>query len=258
MSAELPWDEIPIRAVVFDLHSTLVHDGGDPGLWLDRALALLESEGAAQDEDLAELPGREELLAWAPRIWEHARELDPDSERDLGPEQHRRVFDSLVARLEVISPLLGDALYRTMFEVTVLYAETLPVLDALRAAGIRVAILSNVGIDSRPMLDRLGLRGHYDVLVLSSDEGMVKPDPRIFLRTVELLGVPPEETLMVGDSVEDDGGAAHVGMRTLILPHAPGPTHGLGAVLRLAGVGAGADAVAGDAAAGSVSAVLPT
>ena len=40
---------------------------------------------------------------------------------------------------------------------------------------------------------------------------------------------------MVGDSVEDDGGAAHVGMRTLILPRTAGPTHGLEQVLRLVG-----------------------
>ena len=89
VSAALPWEEITVRAVIFDLHSTLLHDNGDPSRWLDRAFALLESEGTAGEPDILDLPGREELVAWAPRIWEHARELDPHSERDPHQAQHR-------------------------------------------------------------------------------------------------------------------------------------------------------------------------
>jgi FMN phosphatase YigB (HAD superfamily) len=40
---------------------------------------------------------------------------------------------------------------------------------------------------------------------------------------------------MVGDTVDDDGAAAHLGMRTLILPRTRGTTHGLEQVLRLVG-----------------------
>ena len=67
---------------------------------------------------------------------------------------------------------------------------------------------------------------------------MVKPDPQIFRIAVERLGLDPAEVLMVGDTVEDDGGAAQVGIRTLILPRASGTGHGLGIVLRLVGLAA--------------------
>jgi FMN phosphatase YigB (HAD superfamily) len=42
---------------------------------------------------------------------------------------------------------------------------------------------------------------------------------------------------MVGDSPDDDTGAARLGVRTLILPRTRGPVHGLEVVLRLVGGG---------------------
>ena len=164
-----------------------------------------------------------------------ARELDPDSERDLSPTHHRAVYDALIERQGAISAALADALYRTMLDQWTLYDETLDVLATLRHRGIRLALLSNVGPEPRPTLARLGLTGMFDAEVLSLEVGVVKPDPEIFRIAVARLGLDPAEVLMVGDSVEDDGGAAQVGIRTLILPRATGSSHGLGLVLRLVG-----------------------
>jgi HAD superfamily hydrolase (TIGR01509 family) len=63
--------------------------------------------------------------------------------------------------------------------------------------------------------------------------GSVKPDEPIFRAALEALGVDAADTLMVGDSGKDDAGAAHLGIRTLLLPRTTGPVHGLAAVLRL-------------------------
>jgi FMN phosphatase YigB (HAD superfamily) len=64
--------------------------------------------------------------------------------------------------------------------------------------------------------------------------GRCKPDPGIFLRACGMLGVDPEETLMVGDSPADAGAAA-AGCAVLVLPAAdPGRENGLGAVLDIA------------------------
>jgi beta-phosphoglucomutase-like phosphatase (HAD superfamily) len=72
-------------------------------------------------------------------------------------------------------------------------------------------------------------------VVLSYEVGVVKPDPEIFRRATNLLGLSAEQTLMVGDSWRDDAGAAAIGIRTLILPRTIGPVHGLASVLRLVG-----------------------
>ena len=102
-----------------------------------------------------------------------------------------------------------------------------------RERGIRTAVLSNVGVDIRPVMAREGLR--TDAVVLSCEVGAVKPRPEIFVSALEALGVEPSEALMVGDSWKDDAGAAALGIRTLILPRTRGPVHGLDQVLRLVG-----------------------
>jgi HAD superfamily hydrolase (TIGR01509 family) len=223
---------VPIRGVLFDLHATLVH-AGDPADWLAAAVSLLRSEGAAPSA--SDLPGAAELAPWATRIWDHAREIDPRSERDLSPARHREVYDRMIERIGIIPAPLADALYRTMLDQWQAYQESATVLAALRERGLRIGVLSNVGIDPRDVLRRTGLAGRYDAEVFSFEVGAVKPDAEIFLIGAQRLGLSPSEVLMVGDSVEDDGGAAHLGMRTLILPRTLGPTHGLEQVVRLVG-----------------------
>lgn len=224
----------PIRGVIFDLHATLVHDGGDPAAWLAAAVDLLAAE-ARPGADAVTIPDVADLAPWATRIWEVAREIDPASERDLSAQRHREVFDAMIARIGVIPDPLADALYRTMLDQWVAYDESAPVLDALRERGVRTALLSNIGLDPRPVLSRVGLAGRCDAEVYSFEVGVVKPDPTIFRIAAARLGLGPHEVLMVGDTLADDGGAAVLGMRTLILPRTLGPTHGLEQVLRLVG-----------------------
>ena len=232
----------PIRGVVFDLHATLLH-GGDPAAWFAAATSLLAEDPTrggrfpapdAEGQD-APIPTVEQLAPIAARIWEHAREIDPASERDLSPQQHRAVYDRLIEHLGIIPEPLADALYVTMPDQWGAYEEAAGVLAALRERGVRTAVLSNVGLDPRPALRRCGLAGLYDAEVFSFEVGTVKPDPAIFQMAADALDLPPRELLMVGDSVEDDTGAAHLGMRTLILPRNAGTTHGLQQVLRLVG-----------------------
>lgn len=128
---------------------------------------------------------------------------------------------------------MADALYATLLDTWHAYADTVPVLTALRGAGVRTAVLSNVGVDVRHVLRREGIAELVDAVVLSCDVGAVKPDPPIFETALRALDLDAAEVLMVGDSGKDDAGAAHLGIRTLLLPRTRGPLHGLAAVLRL-------------------------
>lgn len=228
----------PIRGVIFDMHSTLVHSG-DPAAWLAKARALLAADptrgGRFPATVVPDLRDLEELAPWAGRIWEHVRLIDPNSERDLSARQHREVYDRLVARLDQLPDPLADALYETMRDTWTAFDDTPWALAELRARGVRLALLSNIGVDPTSELNRMGLSGAFDALVFSFAVGAVKPDERIFLTAAEALRLPPAELLMVGDSVEDDGGAALVGIRTLILPRTAGRIRGLEQVLRLVG-----------------------
>jgi HAD superfamily hydrolase (TIGR01509 family) len=120
-----------------------------------------------------------------------------------------------------------------MLETWIPYDDTVPVLTELRRRGVRIALVSNVGIDVRPVLEAGDLTRLFDAIVLSYEAGSVKPAASIFETALAAIGVAPENALMVGDSPQDDAGAALVGIRTLILPRTSGTRHGLDLVLGL-------------------------
>lgn len=222
----------PIKGVIFDFHATLV-EGGDAGRWIEAALRRLAEEGNAEpDLSADQLAGLCEHLH---QIWHHAHTIDPGSERDLSQDRHWDVFNRTVALYPGIKPDLIAALYAVMPDQWVPFVDTLPVLRELKSRGVRIVVLSNIGLDIRPLLDRVGVSGLLDGVVLSFEVGLVKPDPAIFARALELLDVPGSQTLMVGDSPRDDVGGVSLKIRTLILPRTEGPVHGLGTVLQMVG-----------------------
>ncbi len=220
----------PIRGVIFDFHHTLAH-AGDPAVWLDQAWSDLGRAG----DPVTALGARThtEAVEFLDQLWESARVVDPESERDLDSSRHRAVFDQVVAEAPGIDPDLADALYQIMHRQWDVYDDVLPVLAALRDKGIRVAMLSNVGFDLTPTLERTGVHALIHGAVLSHAVGVVKPDPGIFRRALDILELPASDVLMVGDAWRDDAGAAALGIRTLILPRTDDPSHGLELVLRL-------------------------
>jgi len=65
----------------------------------------------------------------------------------------------------------------------------------------------------RPKIERFGLAQYMDVLIVSEEVGVAKPDPAIFMLALERLAVGPAEALFVGDSPEYDlRGAAAAGL----------------------------------------------
>jgi HAD superfamily hydrolase (TIGR01509 family) len=220
----------PIRGVVFDFHHTLAH-AGDAAVWLRQGWSDLGRDG----DPVAVLGAatHADAVAFLDQLWEHARLVDPDSERDLDSHRHREVFDRTIAQAPGIDLELADALYAIMHRQWDVYDDVLPVLSALRHKGVRVVMLSNVGFDLTPTLERTGVGALIDGTVMSYAVGVVKPDPGIFQRALETLDLPASDVLMVGDAWRDDGGAAALGVRTLILPRTDDPSHGLELVVRL-------------------------
>ena len=223
---------LPITGVIFDFHATLV-DTHDPGLWIEAA-----REHLGRPAEGPTVPGSPEFLGLSDhlhRIWEFAFTFDPKSERDLSPARHHEVFRRAAGLRPGLDPDLIEALYAVMPDQWVAFDDSLPVLRELNTRGIRVAVLSNAGIDIRPCLERSGLTEFVDGIVLSYEIGAVKPDPAIFRAALERLDRPAGEALMVGDSGRDDVGGTALGIRTLILPRTIGPIHGLAGVLKLVG-----------------------
>jgi HAD superfamily hydrolase (TIGR01662 family) len=97
-----------------------------------------------------------------------------------------------------------------------LYDDALPVLDVLRGAGLKIGLVSNSARDVHEFAVHHSLE--IDAGISSFHHGKTKPHASIFRAVLDLLEVAPEETVMVGDTVEDDvEGARAVGMRAVLV-----------------------------------------
>lgn len=89
-------------------------------------------------------------------------------------------------------------------------------LAALRAAGLRTAVVSDFDHRLDTVLEGLGLAAHLDTVVRAAHAGAAKPDPRIFRLALSRLDVAAREALFVGDDPERDlAGARAVGIEAL-------------------------------------------
>jgi 2-haloalkanoic acid dehalogenase type II len=97
----------------------------------------------------------------------------------------------------------------------------LDALDALRARGLHLGIVSNIDeADLNHLIDLGGLRDRFDSLLSSEAAGSCKPDARIFEIALERAGCAPGEALFVGDTLlQDVLGANQMGMRSVLLWH---------------------------------------
>lgn len=92
-------------------------------------------------------------------------------------------------------------------------------LTALRDRGYRIGLISNTIWPAEIHIDDLRqthLLPYLEHMIFSGDEGIWKPDPRIFQRSLEALGVAPGEAVFVGDSPREDVlGSQAAGMRAV-------------------------------------------
>ncbi|WP_328476754.1 HAD-IA family hydrolase [Actinoplanes sp. NBC_00393] len=230
----------PVEAVLFDFHGTLAQVE-DPLTWVVAAAAAC---GAELDRGKATILADRLLTAGRAggplphRVPPHLAEHWAD--RDLYAHSHRAAYTGLAQTVHTDVEGLADALYDRLLtpDGWLPYPDTEPTLRKLHDAGIKVAVVSNIGFDIRPLFASWGLNELVDAYALSFEIGRTKPDPAIFLRACGMLAVDPARTLMVGDTPAD-AGAVRAGCAALVLPAAePGRNNGLGATLALAGCAA--------------------
>jgi putative hydrolase of the HAD superfamily len=91
-----------------------------------------------------------------------------------------------------------------------------PLLAELFEQGVRIGLAANQPAAILDTLDRAGIGHYFGFREVSETLGLRKPDPRLFLKACEGLGVPPARSIMVGDRIDNDIVPARVlGMRTI-------------------------------------------
>jgi putative hydrolase of the HAD superfamily len=89
-------------------------------------------------------------------------------------------------------------------------------VDTLRAHKLKLALLSNMHADMALHFRRhFDWANKFDTAVLSAEICSVKPEPGIYLRTVEALGVRPGEALFIDDRERNTRGADQVGIKAI-------------------------------------------
>ncbi|MET8682497.1 HAD-IA family hydrolase [Streptomyces sp. NPDC004647] len=213
-----------IKGVLFDFSGTLFRVETAES-WLR---AVLGRSGIAVPED--------ELLYWSGRLEEAGalpggaspRVMPPHlarlwADRDSSAELHRAAYGGLARTVGLPWPQLYGALYDRHMEPAAWapYQDAAPVLEALRAGGVSVGVVSNIGWDLRPVFRHHGLDGFVDAYALSYEHGVQKPDPRLFHAACEAIEQAPQDVLMVGDDGHADAGAAELGCAVRLVEHLP-------------------------------------
>ena len=96
-----------------------------------------------------------------------------------------------------------------------LYPDTKVCLRALEKK-YKLGIIANQipGADKR--LEAMGIRQYFDLIVTSAEEGVAKPDLRIFITALARAGCTPEQAVMIGDRIDNDiVPAKQMGMKTV-------------------------------------------
>ena len=93
-----------------------------------------------------------------------------------------------------------------------LFDDVIPVLEKLRARGIKIAVVSNCTENTRPLLASLGVDVLADALVLSCEVGAAKPAAEIFRCALDRLGVAAEAAIFVDDQPGYCAGSVAVGI----------------------------------------------
>lgn len=195
-----------IRAVTFDVGSTLIE------AW--PSVGAVYAEVAAQ-HGCAHLTA-EELERRFREAFE-ARGRRANSRADW-----ERIVDAAFAGRVATPPsrTFFPVLYERFARASAwrIFDDVLPTLDALRARGLRLGVISNWDERLRGLLEELGLARRFEVIVVSCEVGVLKPERRIFEAALRALALPAEAVLHVGDDFESDVlGAQGAGMRALHL-----------------------------------------
>jgi putative hydrolase of the HAD superfamily len=191
---------MPTEAVTIDAHGTLV-SLRDPVPALQRALA---ERGMVRDAATIRSAFEAEVAFYVPRS--HTGR-DAQSLAQLRAECARVFVEAAGADLDDFADAFSSAIE----------FEELPgaraACDALRHAGLSLAVVSNWDIGLHEHLARLDLADAVDAVVTSAEAGARKPAPEVFLAALSRLGVAPARAVHVGDDEADEAGALAAGMR---------------------------------------------
>jgi putative hydrolase of the HAD superfamily len=232
---------VSLKAIIFDLDDTLYcdEDTRDRTL-LTLADSLPDDLNIDREEfrhtvrwtvrevfysmpPLKELALTTGISSWE-SLWMQVHGDDEKSRRLQGwLEEYRRdgwqaSLDKLGLAERLDAQEMADQFMKLRRQNHTIYADVIECLERLRNQ-FRLALLTNGVVDlQREKIEGAGLESHFDVITISGEVGLGKPDRQVFDLTLKRLDLSADEVVMVGNSLESDiAGANGVGMKSVWL-----------------------------------------
>lgn len=203
-----------IEVVFFDAGETLLHP--EPS-WSERSVQILKERGHEVTVDqmrAAWMYGGQHFINAAEEGFVFA--ANHTDSRFFWTTLYLDMLDFLRIEDHDAAEVLFDTFSNP--ENYLLFADAVPAATELRSRGLRLGIISNFEGWLAKLLDHLEIRSLFDIVAISGDLGIEKPDPRIFEWAMEEAGASPGRCLHVGDSPNFDAQPAHdIGMLGVLL-----------------------------------------
>lgn len=208
------------EVIFFDVGDTLIR--AHPSWAAVYREGLLEFGIEASEKDL-ERALLEEIKAGA--WWMSEEPFEASEENSYA---RIRQFDlAVLARIghvdvddEAIRRIEGAFAKRSAWYV---FPDVMPALETLRAAGIRMGVISNFVWGGTELIHDLELARHFEALTVSARVGFQKPHPGIFQHALESLNVAPASAMHIGDSYKADVlGARRMGIDAVLIDRSGG------------------------------------
>jgi HAD superfamily hydrolase (TIGR01509 family) len=216
------------HAVVFDFDGTLFTRDQSTQYLANATARLNVATGISiSTDELAEQIYREANI---PETLRHRISLDENVPKEIYSRM-QTVADRLFPPNG-----LGINLYAREIDPARWYpdSELIPTLEALRSNNIKIGLLSNCGWDVTTVLEHCGLMEYFDACALSYKIGHRKPEAQAFQIICNMLDVPHENAIMVGDKPPREQPATEIGMHHLNVDLLLGGSVGISAVLPFA------------------------
>ncbi len=140
-------------------------------------------------------------------------EVSAQSYREKMKDYAHKNLDPIGATWQYFAPTEPRPLWTN--EGVRLYPETIDILEKL-SQHYRLGIIANQSSTTRELLKEWGMDLYFQVIILSEEVGIRKPDTRIFKLALEQAGIRADKAVYVGDRCENDILPANfLGMRTV-------------------------------------------
>ncbi|MBI4865100.1 MAG: HAD-IA family hydrolase [Candidatus Riflebacteria bacterium] len=145
----------------------------------------------------------------------------PERVRTFWEHTYSTCFGALIPGVDAAT-LAGHYIDRfEAGEFVELFPDSLETLDLVRASELRAGIVSNFGLYLGSFLRTLGIADYFELVLISAEEGLEKPDQQIFETAIARTGSPPERIMFVGDHLlEDYEASGQAGMFPVLVDRA--------------------------------------